>query len=188
MLIHTEETPNNHALKFILGKPILDSNQTIDFTNKEAANMSPLALSLFDVEGVKRVFFGHNFIVVTKDEKVSWYGLKSALSAIIMDFLLMKRPVLDKISKINVIEMEVAPEDQAVVEQIKWILDTEIRPSVAKDGGDIIFYGYKDGCVYLRMQGSCQGCPSSAMTLKHGVEVILQRHLSEVITVKQVRI
>lgn len=188
MLIHTEETPNRNALKFILGKPILDMNQTIDFNSRENAHSSPLALALFDVEGVNRVFFGHDFIVVTKDEDCSWYGLKSTLSAMIMDFLLINQPIIEKEPSVHVIEMEIAPEDQAVVEKIKWILDQEIRPSVAKDGGDIVFYGYKDGCVYLRMQGSCQGCPSSAMTLKHGVEVILQRHLSEVITVEQVRI
>ncbi len=188
MLIQTEETPNSNALKFIMGFPILSSNQTMDFTNKENAQSSPLALALFDVKGVNRVFFGNDFIVVTKDEDISWYGLKSDLSTIIMDFMLMKRPVLEETLSSNIIEMEVASEDQAIVNKIKHILDTEIRPSVARDGGDIVFYGYKDGCVYLRMQGSCQGCPSSAMTLKHGVEVILQRHLSEVITVEQVRI
>lgn len=186
MLIKTEETPNVNALKFVLGKPILDAHQSMDFTYPDQAEISPLASMIFDVEGVNRVFFGYDFIVVTKEETSSWYGLKAALSAVIMDFLLTNQPVfLEKTSK-PVLEMYIAPEDQDVVEKIKSILNEEIRPAVARDGGDIIFCGYKAGCVYLKMQGSCQGCPSSAMTLKHGVERILRRHLPEIISVERV--
>lgn len=186
MFIQTEETPNVNALKFIIGKTILDPGQAMDFTSPEKAEPSPLASILFEVEGVVRVFLGHDFIVVTKDKDYSWYGLKSALSAVIMDFLLTDQPILQKDDLPPCIQMEIAPEDQEVVARIKSILDSEIRPSVARDGGDIVFYGYKAGCVYLKMQGSCQGCPSSAMTLKHGVEVILRRHVPEILSVERV--
>lgn len=188
MLIQTEETPNANALKFIVLKSILDSHQTMDFNSQKQASISPLAEMIFELKGVKRVFFGHDFIVVTKEADYSWDSLRTTLSAIIMDFLLTNQPILYDALPEPLLEMDIAPEDQEIVHKIKTILDTEIRPSVARDGGDIIFYGYKAGYVYLKMQGSCQGCPSSAMTLKHGVEVILRRYLPEIVSVEQVMI
>ncbi|CAI3951958.1 4Fe-4S-binding domain (NifU) (PDB:2Z51) [Commensalibacter communis] len=186
-MIHTEETPNLNALKFILGRTILQEQQAIEFTDKESAACAPLAQSLFDIEGVERIFFGSDFLVVTKDNSVDWKTLKGLVVSMVMEFILMHKtmikmdPVLSGAS-----EMEIGVEDQEIVEKIKDILDDEIRPAVARDGGDIIFHGYKDGSVYLRMQGACQGCPSSALTLKHGVETILRRHLPDLVSVEKV--
>lgn len=186
MLIQTEETPNLNALKFILDKSILDSEHTVDFSHKESAASSPLASALFDLDGVSRVFLGTDFIVVTKEREISWQMLRSDVTTIIMDFLLTGKPIMERSVSLHAMEMEVASDDEGIVSQIKQILDTEIRPAVARDGGDIMFYGYKDGSVYLRMRGSCQGCPSILLTLKHGVEVILRRHLPEIVSVEKV--
>lgn len=186
MVIHTEETPNANALKFILGRVILTNHQGMDFPNKESATQSPLALALFDLDGVDRVFFGQDFIVIAKTEDVVWKPLRVAVISLIMDFLLTRKIIVHQEHSSDTVEMETAPEDVDMVERIKIILDAEVRPAVARDGGDIIFYGYKKGCVYLKMQGACQGCPSSALTLKLGVETILRRHLPEITTVEKV--
>ncbi|MDI2112042.1 NifU family protein [Commensalibacter nepenthis] len=186
-MIHTEETPNVNALKFILGRTILQEHQAIEFADKESAVCAPLAQSLFDIAGIQRIFFGSDFLVVTKDHSVDWKTLKGLVVSVMIEFILMHKTMIkmDAATSENS-EMKIAVEDQEIVEKIKDILDDEVRPAVARDGGDIIFHGYKDGSVYLRMQGACQGCPSSSLTLKHGVETILRRHLPDLVSVEKV--
>lgn len=187
MMIHTEDTPNMNALKFILGRTILQDHQAIEFLDRESAACAPLAQALFDIEGVQRIYFGSDFIVVTKDSSVEWTSLKGAVISVIMEFILMHKAMIKMdCASSDFSEMDIAAEDQEIVNKIKDILDDEIRPAVARDGGDIIFHGYKAGSVYLRMQGACQGCPSSSLTLKHGVETILRRHLPDLVSVEKV--
>ncbi|CAI3931337.1 MULTISPECIES: NifU family protein [Commensalibacter] len=187
MMIHTEETPNVNALKFILGRTILQDHQAIEFSNREDAACSPLAQALFDIEGIQRIYFGTDFIVVTKDISEDWKSLKGVVISIMMEFLLTRKTMIKMdIGASDMNAMEISAEDQEIVDKIKDILDDEIRPAVARDGGDIIFHGYKEGCVYLKMQGACQGCPSSSLTLKHGVETILRRHLPDLVSVEKV--
>ncbi|MGL4686661.1 MAG: NifU family protein [Commensalibacter sp.] len=188
MVIQTEETPNPNALKFLLGKSILDNHQTLDFYNAYIAEKSPLASALFELEGVLRVFVGQDFLVVTKTEAQSWDFLKSKLLSVIMDFMLTGQPLFSEQENISLPEMEIDSEDIEIVKKIKEVLATHVRPSVASDGGDIVFCGYKNGSVYLKMMGSCQGCPSSSATLKHGVERILQHYIPEVLSVEKVAI
>lgn len=186
-MIHTEETPNLNALKFLLGRTILQDHQAIEFTDKESAVCAPLALALFDIDGVKRIFFGSDFVVITKDVTADWKALKGAVISMMMEFLLTRKAMIKlDIGNSDLKEMEVVAEDQEIVNKIKDILDDEVRPAVARDGGDIIFHGYKEGSVYLKMQGACQGCPSSSLTLKHGVETILRRHLPDLVSVEKV--
>ncbi|MDI2091722.1 NifU family protein [Commensalibacter oyaizuii] len=187
MIVHTEETPNQNALKFILGRVILKDHQGMDFPNKDAAEASPLAQALFDLDGIERIFFGQDFLVVTKEASTKWETLRGGVVSTIMEFILTHKPLI-KLQALHSdqTEMKVSSEDQEIVQKIKDILDDEVRPAVARDGGDIIFHGYKDGSVYLKMQGACQGCPSSALTLKHGVETILRRHLPDLVSVEKV--
>lgn len=187
MMIQTEETPNLNALKFLLGRTLLQDHQAIEFTDKESAVCAPLALALFDIEGIKRIFFGTDFVVITKDMASDWKSLKGEVISMMMEFLLTRKAMIKiDMGNADIQEMEIAAEDQEIVNKIKDILDDEVRPAVARDGGDIIFHGYKEGSVYLRMQGACQGCPSSALTLKHGVETILRRHLPDLVSVEKV--
>jgi NFU1 iron-sulfur cluster scaffold homolog, mitochondrial len=182
MFIETESTPNPATLKFLPGRDIL-GDKTADFADADAALISPLAESLFGLEGVDRVFLGGDFISVTKSGAVEWQALKPQVLGLIMEHLVENRPILrDNV----VLEAEdFAPEDAEIAAQIKDLLDTRIRPAVASDGGDIIFRGFRDGVVSLKMQGSCAGCPSSTATLKHGIENMLKHYIPEVTSVTQ---
>ncbi|MEI4486095.1 NifU family protein [Frigidibacter sp. MR17.14] len=185
MFIQTESTPNPATLKFLPGRTVLELG-TADFPSAEAAQKSPLARRLFAVEGVTGVFFGTDFITVTKAEGLAWDHLKPALLGAIMEHFQ---------SGAAVIEGEGAPtgghamhdtEDEAIVSQIKELLDTRVRPAVAQDGGDITFHGFDRGVVYLHMQGACAGCPSSTLTLKMGIENLLRHYIPEVVEVRPV--
>ncbi|KAK2173728.1 hypothetical protein NP493_851g01025 [Ridgeia piscesae] len=184
MFIQTQDTPNPNSLKFIPGTPVLESG-TADFPNMKVAKTSPLAKSLFRVEGVSGVFFGTDFITVTKgSDDVCWSVLKPDVFAAIMDFFASGQPVLtaDPAS----VEEETYDDEDETVSLIRELLDTRIRPTVQEDGGDIIFMGFEDGIVKLKMQGSCTGCPSSTVTLKSGVQNMLQFYIPEVVEVIQV--
>ena len=185
MFIQTEETPNPATLKFIPGVSVL-GNSTMDFPTREVAAASPLAARLFDIEGVDRVFFGGDFITVTASE-AEWHVLKPAILGAIMEHFSAGMPLVDKAPAVSGAE-NVADqgEDSEIVVQIKELLDTRVRPAVAQDGGDIIFHGFEEGVVYLQMQGSCSGCPSSTMTLKHGIENMLKHYIPEVDSVQPV--
>jgi Fe-S cluster biogenesis protein NfuA len=182
MFIETESTPNPATLKFLPGCEVL-AGRTADFADADVALASPLASSLFALPGVQRVFLGNDFITVTKAEDVEWQTLKPQVMVMIMDHFVSGAPVMTGQSEAAA--EEVLPEDQAVVDQIKDLLETRVRPAVAGDGGDIIFRGYRDGVVSLEMQGSCSGCPSSTATLKHGIENMLKHYIPEVRAVRQ---
>ena len=146
---------------------------------------SPLATELFTLPGVARVFLGGDFVTVTKNDEISWQALKPQVLGVIMDHFVSGRPVIEG-DEADFNEEEVDPADREVVDQIKELLDTRVRPAVAGDGGDIVFRGYREGVVRLHMQGACSGCPSSSATLKHGIENMLKHYVPEVIAVEQV--
>jgi Fe-S cluster biogenesis protein NfuA len=184
MFIETEGTPNPATLKFLPGRYVMGAG-TADFASPVSAERSPLAMALFDLPGVARVFLGSDFITVTKSEDTGWQGLKPQVLATIMDHFVAGRPVIEGDEGEDLAE-DVAPEDEEIVAQIKELLDTRVRPAVAGDGGDIVFRGYREGIVKLHMQGSCSGCPSSSATLKHGIENMLRHYVPEVVAVEQV--
>jgi Fe-S cluster biogenesis protein NfuA len=182
MFIQTEQTPNPATLKFLPGQTVLEEG-TADFTNAgDAEARSPLAARLFEVEGVGAVFFGRDFITITKTDEKEWHVLKPALLGAIMEHFTAGRVVMNAAS-----ESETdAAEDDEIVSQIKELLDTRVRPAVAMDGGDIVYHGFEDGVVYLHMQGACSGCPSSTATLKMGIENMLKHYIPEVVEVRAV--
>jgi Fe-S cluster biogenesis protein NfuA len=184
MFIETEGTPNPATLKFLPGRYVMESG-TADFASPGSAARSPLATALFDLEGVARVFLGNDFVTVTKTDEIDWPALKPQILATIMDHFVAGRATIEGDAE-GLDEEDVDPADQEVVDQIKELLDTRVRPAVAGDGGDIVFRGYRDGVVRLHMQGSCSGCPSSRATLKHGIENMLRHYVPEVVAVEQV--
>jgi Fe-S cluster biogenesis protein NfuA len=189
MFIQTEATPNPATLKFLPGREVL-SGQPRDFRDVEtAAAASPLAAALFEVPGVDGVFLGSDFISVTKDD-TNWAHIKPAILGVIMEHFLSGQPVLAEAREGNE-DTSGGPEffdegDGETVEVIKELLATRVRPAVAMDGGDITFKGYRDGTVFLHMQGACSGCPSSTATLKNGIENLLRHFVPGVEAVQQV--
>jgi Fe-S cluster biogenesis protein NfuA len=186
MFIQTEATPNPATLKFIPGKAVLGSG-TLDFRSGDEAARSPLAHRLFGIEGVSGVFLGPDFISVTKGA-AEWQHIKPAVLGIIMEHYLSGAPVVSDgtESASDAQEEDFAPEDQEIVDTIKELLETRVRPAVAQDGGDIVFHGFRDGIVSLHMRGACSGCPSSTATLRHGIENLLKHFVPEVQEVRPV--
>jgi Fe-S cluster biogenesis protein NfuA len=182
MFIETEGTPNPATLKFLPGRDVL-AGRTADFADADAAVLSPLADALFGLPGVARVFLGADFVTVTKTAAEEWQALKPQVLGVIMEHFASGRPVMSALADAEI--EDVQPEDAEIVEQIKTLLDERVRPAVAGDGGDIIFRGYRDGIVSLKMQGSCAGCPSSTATLKHGIENLLKHYIPEIQSVTQ---
>ena len=184
MFIQTEDTPNPATMKFLPGRPVMGDG-TADFPDRDSTGRSPLAARLFDVEHVTGVFLGSDFVSVTKAETGDWQFMKPAILGVIMEHFIAGRPVIEGAAE-AVEEDEIDPADLEVVGQIKELLDTRVRPAVAMDGGDITFKGFQQGVVYLAMQGACQGCPSSTMTLKMGIENLLKHYIPEVVEVRPV--
>ena len=184
MFIQTEPTPNPATLKFIPGRPVLGEG-TADYRSPEEASESPLAQRLFEIEGVKGVFLGADFISVTKSD-VEWQHLKPAILGAIMEHYMSGAPVLASESANDAAGMNYDPKDEEIVMTIKELLETRVRPAVAQDGGDITFHGYRNGIVYLHMRGACAGCPSSTATLRHGIENLLRHFCPEVQEVQPV--
>lgn len=188
MFIQTEATPNPATLKFLPGRDVL-VGEPRDFRTVEAAEASPLAASLFGISGVTGVFLGSDFISVTKDD-TNWAHIKPAILGVIMDHFLSGKPVIAETGEADVDfaagEEFFEEEDKEMVEVIKELLATRVRPAVAMDGGDIIFRGFKEGTVFLHMQGACSGCPSSTATLKSGIENLLRHFVPGVESVQQV--
>lgn len=182
MFIQTEQTPNPSTLKFIPGEVVLD-NGTMFFESKDEADASPLALALFEIEGVSAVFLGNDFITVENNDK-DWNDLKPAILGTIMEHYTAGLPILNGSATQEVVADDDA--DPEIVAQIMELLDTRVRPAVARDGGDITYHGFKDGIVYLRMQGACSGCPSSTATLKYGIQNLLKHYMPEVESVEPV--
>lgn len=184
MFIQTEATPNPATLKFIPGKSVLSAG-TADFRSRTEADASPLATRLFDIDGVKGVFLGSDFISVTKDTS-EWQHLKPMILGAIMEHYMSGAPILKSDGANDRAGGNYAPEDEETVNTIKELLETRVRPAVAQDGGDITFSGFRDGIVYLHMRGACAGCPSSTATLRHGIENLLKHFCPEVQEVQAV--
>ena len=185
MFIQTESTPNPATLKFLPGQTVLDLG-TADFPSAEAATKSPLARRVFAVDGVTGVFFGNDFVTVTKSEGVEWQHIKPAILGAIMEHFQSGAAVMEGDAATGGGHAEHTGEDGDIVRQIKELLDTRVRPAVAQDGGDITFHGFDRGVVYLHMQGACAGCPSSTLTLKMGIENLLRHYIPEVLEVRPV--
>lgn len=183
MFIQTEETPNPATLKFIPDGQIVLEKGTAEFKNqKQAATKSPLALQLLEISGVEAIFFGHDFITVTKNSETGWPQIKAEILATIMDFYVSGKPIMFEQKHVQ----EQGAEDSDIVKQIKELIEVKVRPAVAMDGGDIIFHSFEDGIVKLILKGSCSGCPSSTITLKNGIENMLKHYIPEVVGVEQV--
>jgi Fe-S cluster biogenesis protein NfuA len=187
MFIQTEATPNPATLKFIPGRTVLDSG-TMEFSTPEAATRSPLAQRLFGVSGVSGVFYGYDFVTVTKSDG-DWQHLKPAILGAIMEHYMSGAPLLADGSAGNDEASDEEDEffdesDADTVATIKDLIETRVRPAVANDGGDITFRGFKEGVVYLNMKGSCAGCPSSTATLQHGIQNLLKHFVPDVVEVR----
>ncbi len=185
MFIQTEQTPNPATLKFLPGVTVLNEG-TADFRSQEDAAMSPLAQRIFAVQGVEGVFLTTDFITITKNEEKEWYLLKPSLLGIIMEHFTAGRPVLVGTGDNAEIVYDDEGADEEVVSQIRELIDTRVRPAVAMDGGDIVYRGFRDGVVFLHMQGACAGCPSAGATLKMGIENMLRHYIPEVQAVEPV--
>lgn len=181
MFIQTEPTPNPATLKFLPGRQVMPQG-TADFTSAEKAAPSPLATRLFGVDGVTAVFLGADFVTVTKQEGHDWQNLKPMILGAIMEHYTSGVPVIHTVALDSLNDGD----DDEIVAQIKELIETRVRPVVARDGGDIVFRGFEDGVVYLHMQGACSGCPSSTMTLKNGIENMLRHFVPEVRLVEAV--
>ncbi len=191
MYIETETTPNPSSLKFLPQRAVMASG-TREFATPEAAEASPLAQAIFDLGEVTNVFFGGDFVTVTAAPGVSWTDLKPQVLAILLDHFVSEAPLFAPGSaggisvppEESAMLVEERAEDEDIVAQINELLETRVRPAVAGDGGDIQYRGYRDGVVYLQMQGACSGCPSSSATLKHGIEGLLKHYVPEVVEVR----
>jgi Fe-S cluster biogenesis protein NfuA len=185
MFIQTEATPNPATLKFLPGRPVLESG-TLDMPSQQAAAQSPLATALFKVPNVGGVFFGSDFISVTKTDG-EWQQIKPAILGAIMEHYMTGAPLLAAGAGAETESDEFYDQaDGETVAIIKDLIETRVRPAVAGDGGDITFKGYKEGVVYLTMRGACSGCPSSTATLQHGIQNLLRHFVPEVVEVRPV--
>jgi Fe-S cluster biogenesis protein NfuA len=190
MLIRTEQTPNPSTRKFLPGQPVMQSG-TRDFADAESAQASPLAQALFDTEMVEGVFFGSDFVSVTAAPGVSWTDLDPIVIEILLDHFVTGAPLFKAGSAAGIalaadVAIEEDPGDADIIEQIKELIETRVRPAVANDGGDIVYKGYRDGHLYLSMHGACSGCPSSTVTLKRGIESLIRHYVPEVETVEAI--
>lgn len=179
MFIQTEETPNPNTLKFLPGRPVMESGLA-EFKSAEEVANNPLAKNIFGLGGVTRVFYGADFISVTKEDVLDWEYIQTRIMALIMDHITAGLPFYEAGEA-----LETAEEDDELTAQIKELLDTRVRPMVAMDGGDIVFNRFEEGIVYLQMRGACAGCPSATMTLKSGIENMLRHYVPEVLEVRQ---
>ena len=191
MLIRTEQTPNPATRKFLPGQAVMEAG-TRDFADAESAEASPLAGALFDSGMVEGVFFGRDFISVTAAPGTSWTDLEPLVLETLLDHFVSGAPLFvpGTAAGIHVADeppsIEENPEDAEIIDQIKELIETRVRPAVAQDGGDIVYKGYKDGRLYLSMHGACSGCPSSTVTLKRGIESLIRHYVPEVETVEAV--
>lgn len=192
MLIQTETTPNPATLKFTAGRKVMDMG-TREFTSPEEAEISPLASALFSIGDVTGVFFGRDFVSVTAAPGVEWRDLKPQVIEVLLDHFASGAPLFHAPSAAGIDvpgdDEPVAgddPADAEVIQQIRALIDTRVRPAVARDGGDIVYRGFRGGTVFLAMHGACSGCPSSTMTLKQGIETLLKHYVPEVEAVEAV--
>ena len=190
MLIRTEQTPNPATRKFLPGQVVMEAG-TRDFADAQSAAISPLATALFDSGMVEGVFYGRDFVSVTAAPGVSWTDLEPVVLETLLDHFVTSAPLFaaGSAAGIHVAEdasFEEDPEDADIIDQIKELIETRVRPAVAQDGGDIHYKGYKEGRLYLSMHGACSGCPSSTITLKRGIESLIRHYVPEVESVEAV--
>ena len=190
MLIGTEQTPNPATRKFLPGQAVMEAG-TRDFADAEAAQASPLANALFDSGMVEGVFYGRDFVSVTAAPGISWSDLEPLVLETLLDHFVSGAPLFAPGSAAGIrVDADPAFEDKAedaeVIDQIKELIETRVRPAVAQDGGDIAYKGYRDGRLYLSMHGACSGCPSSTVTLKRGIESLIRHYVPEVESVEAV--
>ncbi len=191
MFIETETTPNPATLKFLPGRPVMDAG-TRDFADAESADASPLAAALFSLGDVTGVFFGRDFISVTIAPGAAWQDVKGDVIAMLLDHFSSNAPLFHAGSAAAISVPGASdgvvpgddPADADIIIQIQELLETRVRPAVANDGGDIVYKGFREGVVYLQMQGACSGCPSSSATLKQGIEGLLKHYVPEVLEVR----
>lgn len=189
MFIRTEETPNQESLKFIPGVDVMTSG-TAEFLDTRSALKSPLAIRLFGIEGIKGVFFGPDFVTVSKDPETPWAVLKPEIHSVLMDFFTSQQPLFrsdEERDSVGPQDTKILESDSETVAMIKELLDTRVRPAIMEDGGDIEYRGFtEDGLVQVKLKGSCRGCDSSTVTLKSGIERMLMHYIPEVKGVEQV--
>jgi len=189
MFIETEATPNPATLKFLPGREIMATG-TREFASPEDAAASPLAEALFDLGDVTGVFYGRDFISVTAAPGVAWASLKPQVVAMLLDHFVADAPLFAAAAGNGIAvpaedeDFGDDPADADIVAQIRDLIETRVRPAVANDGGDIVYRGFREGVVYLTMQGACSGCPSSSATLKNGIESLLKHYVPEVTEVR----
>jgi Fe-S cluster biogenesis protein NfuA len=190
MLIHTEQTPNPATRKFLPGQPVMETG-TRDFADADAAEASPLAAALFATNMVEGVFFGRDFVSVTAAPGIDWQALEPEVVGILLDHFVSGQPLFASASAAGIqvapeADVEEDPADAEIIETIRELILTRVRPAVAQDGGDIVYRGYRDGRLYLAMHGACSGCPSSAVTLKQGIESLIRHYVPEVESVEAI--
>jgi len=191
MLIRTEQTPNPATRKFLPGQPVMETG-TRDFPEPQSAEASPLARALFDSGMVEGVFYGRDFVSVTAAPGVSWTDLEPLVLETLLDHFVSGAPLFAPGSAAGIqVDPDMAsfdedPADADIIDQIKDLIETRVRPAVAQDGGDIAYRGYKEGRLYLSMHGACSGCPSSTVTLKRGIESLIRHYVPEVESVEAV--
>lgn len=190
MLIRTEQTPNPATRKFLPGQSVMETG-TRDFADTESAEASPLANALFDSGMIEGVFYGRDFISVTAAPGISWTDLEPLVLETLLDHFVSGAPLFATGTAAGILvaadsDFEEDPADADIIDQIKELIETRVRPAVAQDGGDIVYKGYKDGHLYLTMHGACSGCPSSTVTLKRGIESLIRHYVPEVETVEAV--
>ena len=190
MLIRTEQTPNPATRKFLPGQMVMDAG-TRDFADAESAEASPLAKALFDSGTIEGVFYGRDFVSVTAAAGVAWSDLEPLVVETLLDHFVSGAPLFisGSAAGIHVVDdsdFDEDPADAEIIDQIKELIETRVRPAVAQDGGDIAYKGYRDGHLYLTMHGACSGCPSSTVTLKRGIESLIRHYVPEVESVEAV--
>jgi len=192
MLIEIEKTPNPATRKFLPGQTVMEMGGR-DFPNADAAEASPLAEALFSTGMVDGVYFGRDFVSVSAAPTVEWDQLEPEVLSVLLDHFMLDAPLFKQgsasgieVSPEEAVSIEEDPADAEIIDQIKELLDTRVRPAVAQDGGDIVYKGYRDGHLYLSMHGACSGCPSSTVTLKRGIESLIKHYVPEVESVEAV--
>jgi len=187
MFIQTEDTPNPNSVKFIPEDTLNNSKGPTNFSSMQDAEKSPLAKALFSIDGVEGVFYGSDFITISKKEKIDWAEIKPMIMLTIMEHFSRKSPLFDDEKKnTSTGSNEIKEDDSQVVKEIKEIIEHKVRPAVAQDGGDIIFHSFENGVLKLELHGACSGCPSSTITLKNGIENMIRHYVPEIESVEAI--
>ena len=183
MFIQTQDTPNPNTLKFIPGIEVIKHGSSRQFNKNDDCKESSLAKQLFEINGIESVLFGNDFISITKNENINWDEIKTFILSNLVDYFIAGLPV---VNEVNTDKKKKNKSNSKIEEQIIELLDSKIRPAVAQDGGDIIYNKFENGIVYLELHGACQGCPSSTITLKQGIENMLKHYIPEVESVESI--